>query len=87
MESSPSRNPLLSREEISTDEEDDESQENMQATIVERNNYIATSQSSSSHKEDKRRNLAAPVDRYNFAYIVFYILGMYETTLNLQSCN
>lgn len=78
MESSPSRNPLLSsRDEISTDEEDDESQENMQATIVDRNNYIATSQSSSSsHKEGKRRNLAAPVDRYNFAYIVFYILGM-----------
>lgn len=79
MESSPSRNPLLSREDISSaEEEGDESlDENMQATIVERNNYIATSQSSSSYShKDRRRNQAAPVDRYNFTYIVFYVLGM-----------
>ncbi len=55
---SPSRNPLLSREEDSSSEED-ESQENVQEI-----------------ESRKRRNLNIPVDRFNFTYIVFYILGM-----------
>lgn len=75
---SPSRNPLLSREDESSEEDDIDSQDSLHETILERNNYIATSQSSAaSHKESqKRRNASAPTDQYNFAYIVFYILGM-----------
>jgi hypothetical protein len=77
---SPSRNPLLSREDISSEEDDNLSQDSLHETILERNNYIATSRSSSTaatHKDShKRRNASAPTDQYNFAYIVFYILGM-----------
>lgn len=76
MDSSPSRNPLLSREDVSS-EDDTESQEDLQDTILERNNYIATSHSSGTSREShKKRVHVAPTDRYNFAYIVFYILGM-----------
>lgn len=77
MQSSPSRNPLLSRENVSSEEEDDDndSQNDLEA-MHEQNNYIATSHASVSSKESQKRRNTTPVDRQNFAYIVFYILGM-----------
>lgn len=78
MNSSPSRNPLLSREDVSSSEDDEN---DLHDTILDRNSYIATSHSSaaaavSSRESQKKRNQGAPVDQYNFAYVVFYILGM-----------
>jgi len=72
---SPSRNPLLQnqQDEASSDEE---SQENLQATILENNTYIATSARSSQAAIKERRPSAAPVDKYNFSFLVFYLLGM-----------
>lgn len=75
---SPSRNPLLSRDDVSSSEDENESQENFHETVLERNNYIATSHSTASNSKEshKKRTQTAPVDQYNFAYIVFYIIGM-----------
>ena len=74
---SPSRNPLLQNQHDEISSEDEESQENLQATILENNTYIATSARSSSQAPIKeRRPSAAPVDTYNFSFLVFYLLGM-----------
>ncbi|KAG5676007.1 hypothetical protein PVAND_005862 [Polypedilum vanderplanki] len=76
MINSPSRSPLLNnpQDEVSSE---DESQENLHATIVETNTYIATSaRSQNTGAKEYTRLTSVPVDRYNFAFLVFYFLGM-----------
>ncbi|CRK93626.1 CLUMA_CG007156, isoform A [Clunio marinus] len=63
---SPSRNPLLlthDNEELSDSEAGDNNPENRSGSQQE-------------IKESFRRSSSMPVDRFNFAYIAFYILGM-----------
>lgn len=65
---SPSRNPLLleSNDQFSSD---DESSGDQAETRI-------SNHSQATVKETYRRSPSTPTDRYNFAYIVFYILGM-----------
>lgn len=75
---SPSRNPLLQHDQNEVSSEDDESQENIQATILENNTYIATSARSSQTGRDTKKSSSnvVPLDKYNFSFLVFYLLGM-----------
>lgn len=66
---SPSRNPLL--EYNNDNPSDDESYNEEEQHEIQENNYITHAVI-----KDNRRNPSTPVDRYKFAYIVFYILGM-----------
>jgi hypothetical protein len=74
MESSPSRNPLLQNQhdDVSSEEE---SEDQINSQSDENNAYIATSNANNA-KERHTSTITAPVDRFNFAFIVFYILGM-----------
>lgn len=64
---SPSRNPLLLEQNNDTSDED--SNQDVEGTISEQ-------QINESDKETYRRSSSSPTDHYNFAYLVFYILGM-----------
>lgn len=62
---SPSRNPLLLDQQIDENSSEDESNDDgVAAPTVQ------------TVKESYRRASSTPIDRYNFAYVVFYILGM-----------
>lgn len=67
---SPSRNPLLLEQNndhgSSEDESNDEQTPNPGRSTAAYDDI----------KETYRRSPSTPVDRYNFAYIAFYILGM-----------
>lgn len=66
---SPSRNPLLldsnNDPNISEDETNDEETQ-----------IGSSSEQGTTAKETYRRHPSTPIDKHNFAYIVFYILGM-----------
>lgn len=68
---SPSRNPLLleqsNDQETSGDESNDEDIRNSGNRTLGNQGEI---------KETYRRSSSTPTDRYNFAYIAFYFLGM-----------
>jgi hypothetical protein len=68
---SPSRNPLL-LEQNNDDDNSSADESNQGESDLGENGY-------SNHpavKESYRRSSSSPTDRYNFAYIAFYILGM-----------
>jgi hypothetical protein len=67
---SPSRNPLLLEQNNDDTSSDDDSTQEGPGTI-----YEAPS-SRQEVRDDFRRSSSTPTDHYNFAYIVFYILGM-----------
>lgn len=69
---SPSRNPLLLEQnnDIDSDESSDDDS-GIGARVNERGRVVQTT-----IKETYRRSPSTPTDRYNFAYIAFYILGM-----------
>lgn len=67
---SPSRNPLLLEQNNDDFSSDDESSGTGEAETRISDNSQATV------KETYRRSPSTPTDHYNFAYIVFYILGM-----------
>ena len=64
---SPSRNPLL------LDQSNDERDQSGDETATE---DIAESVSGATTKEAYRRSPSTPTDRFNFAYFVFYFIGM-----------
>lgn len=71
---SPSRNPLLLDQNNEVDSSSDESSNDdsgIGARVNERGRVVETTP-----KEAFRRSPSTPTDRYNFAYIAFYILGM-----------
>jgi len=70
---SPSRNPLLQNEQDEILSSDEESQESVHSSILESNTYLATSTRLS---KKEKKSLADPEDKYNFSFIVFYLLGM-----------
>lgn len=69
---SPSRNPLLLDQTNDDNSSGDESNQEVAGAAFPENSYA-------NHpyvKENYRRSSSSPTDRYNFAYIAFYILGM-----------
>lgn len=70
---SPSRNPLLLDQNHEIDSSADESNDDSDigARVNERGRVVQTVV-----KDAYRRSPSTPTDRFNFAYIAFYILGM-----------
>lgn len=69
---SPSRNPLLLDQTNDDNSSGDESNQEAPGSISGTNHA-----NHSAVKESYRRSSSTPTDRYNFAYIAFYILGMW----------
>lgn len=70
---SPSRNPLLldQNNDPNTSGDDESSDEGPKTRMPG-----SSSTGQPAVKESYRRSPSTPTDRYNFAYIAFYILGM-----------
>lgn len=68
---SPSRNPLLLDQYNDNDSDNDSNEEVSGANIPNSDNA-----NQAAVKDAYRRVSSTPTDRYNFAYIAFYILGM-----------
>lgn len=69
---SPSRNPLLLNQHDNIDSDDESNNEEVAGANIPNGDFA----NQAAVKETYRRTSSTPTDRYNFAYIAFYILGM-----------